>query len=169
MAVIPVVLLALTAPAQAHSRIADDPALVVRIEVSGDPVYSRPHAISIRAQETPPSSSAGGQDVWLATREWEGGSQSLISTDCPAIRAVAISVSDLPPVRLAPAVSAPLSGAAAPIPPTVKDGFQTVLSFQTETDDGSRGQVTVTGGNVYQRWGHDAVASLLPCWGPLAP
>lgn len=159
------------AAAQAEPQAAYDPALVVRIEVSGDPVYTRPHAISIRAQEPRFSRSAAEQDarVWVATREWDGGSQNITSTDCPAVRTVAISVSDLPPVRIAPRTLEIMSSDSLPTPPTIKDGFGTSLSFHTLTEDGSRGEVTIRRGNAYQIWGHDAVASLIPCWGPLTP
>lgn len=171
MIVMAMALLAPMVRAQAEPQTAYDPALAVRIEVSGDRAYTRPHAISIRAQEARLSRSAEEQDarVWIATREWDGGSQSMASTDCPAIRTVAVSISDLPPVRIAPATFEVMSGDTLPIPPTIKDGFWTSLSFHTATDDGSNGHVTIRGGNVYQRWGHDAVASLIPCWGPLTP
>ena len=72
-------------------------------------------------------------------------------------------------MRIAPATSEIMSGDSPPIPPTIKDGFGTSLSFHTLTEDGSRGEVTIRQGNVYQMWGHDAVASLIPCWGPLTP
>lgn len=158
-------------PVQAEHPIAYDPALVVRIEVSGDRTYTRPHTISIRAQEARLSRSAVEQDarVWVATREWDGGSQNMTSTECPAVRTVATSVSELPAVRIAPATSEIMSSDSLPIPPTIKDGFETSLSFHTLTEDGSRGEITIRRGNVYQIWGHDAVASLIPCWGPLTP
>lgn len=158
-------------PAQSDSQAAYDRALVVRIEVSGDRIHTRPHKISIRAQDSRLSRSAVEQDarVWVATREWEGGSQSMTSTDCPAVRTIATSVTDLPPVRIAPVTSEIMLGDTLPIPPTIKDGFWTSLSFHTLTEDGSRGEVTVRGGNVYQSWGHNAVSRLIPCWGPLTP
>lgn len=163
--------LAPMAPVQAEPQAAYDPTLGVRIEVSGDRVYARPHTISIRAQEARLSHSAVEQDarVWVATREWDGGSQNMTSTDCPALRTVATSVSHLPPVRIAPATLEIMSGDSLPIPPTIKDGFGTSLSFHTLTEDGSRGEVTIRRGNVYQIWGHDAASGLIPCWGPLTP
>lgn len=159
------------APVQAELPPAYDPTLVVRIEVSGDGAYTLPHTISIRAEEARPSRSAAEQDarVWVATREWDGGSEIMTSTECPAVRTVATSVRDLPAVRIAPATLEIMSGDSLPIPPTIKDGFGTSLSFHTVTEDGSRGEVTIRRGNVYQIWGHDAVASLIPCWGPLTP
>ena len=159
------------APVQAELPPAYDPTLVVRIEVSGDRTLTLPHTISIRAQEARLARSAAEQDarVWIATREWDGGSQTITSTECPAVRSVATSVSDLPAVRIAPATLEILSGNSLPIPPTIKDGFGTSLSFHTVTEDGSRGEVTVRRGNVYQAWGNDAVAHLISCWGPLTP
>lgn len=171
MFVIAMALLAPMMPVQAEPRIAYDHALVVRIEVSGDGYYTRPHAITIRAQEARYARSAEEQDarVWVATREWDGHSQSMTSTECPAVRTVAISVSELPPVQIAPATFKIMSGDPLPIPPTIKDGFGTSLFFHTVTEDGSRGEVTIRRGNVYQHWGNDAVGSLIGCWGPLTP
>lgn len=161
------------APVQVQSEppIGYDPVLVVRIEVGGDRTYTLPHIISIQAQEARLSRSAAEQEarVWVATREWDGGSQTMNSADCPAVRTVMTSVSELPAVRIAPATFEIMSGDSLPIPPTIKDGFVTSLSFHTLTEDGSRGDVTIKGGNVYQSWGDDAVASLIPCWGPLTP
>ena len=159
------------APVQAAPPPAYDPTLVVRIEVSGDQMYSRPHTIAIRAQEAGLARSAAEQDarVWVASREWDGGSQVMTSTECPAVRMVATSVIDLPPVRIAPQTLEIMSGDSLPLSPSIKDGFETSLSFHTVTEDGSRGEVTVKRGNVYQRWGHDAVVQLLSCWGPLTP
>ena len=170
MFLVGVALLGLTAPGD-DPWMTYDPNLVVSIEVLGDGFYTRPHVITIRARggRVSPSPAEPDDRAWDATREWEGGSQTLDSAECPALRAVAISVGDLPPVRIAPANVISLSDDDLPLPPAIKDGFTTSLTFPTITGDGSKGQGVVRGGDVYQRWGHDAVASLIGCWGPLAP
>lgn len=144
---------------------------VVKIEVAGDRTYTRPHTINIRAQELGLSRSTEELDarVWVATREWADGSQSMSSTDCPAIRTIALSVRELPPVQIAPLTLRIMSGDSIPIPPIIKDGFSTTLTFGTVTEDGSSGEVIIRHGNVYTLWGHNAVGSLISCWGPLWP
>lgn len=148
-----------------------DPSLLVKINVEEDRVYTRPHSISIRSQEGRRSRSIEERDarVWTATRTWEGGSQSVTSTECPAVRTIALSFGELPPVQIAPSLLAIMPGGSIPISPTIKDGFMTSLTFRTLTEDGSDAEVEIRSGNAYQHWGHDAVGSLIPCWGPLTP
>lgn len=148
-----------------------DPSLLVKINVEGDQLYTQSHSISIRSQEGGRSRSIEERDarVWIATRTWEVGSQSVRSTECPAVRTIALSFGELPPVQIAPSLLAIMPGEGASIPPTIKDGFVTSLTFRTLTRDGSDAEVEIRRGNAYRHWGHDAVASLIPCWGPLTP
>ncbi len=142
----------------------------VSINVRADPAYTRPHTISISSEtpRRPRSVEELRGRVWIATRTWDGGSQTISSAECPALTSVAMSFGELPDVPIGPAVLAVTSG-AIPIPPTMKYGFATSLSFQALTEDGSTAQVTVDGGNAYRSWGQEAVSRLIPCWGPLRP
>ena len=136
--------------------------VLVTITVAGDEHYTRPHAIMISPE------SLGGE-VWAAVRTWDGGVQTLTSVDCPAITDAVRTFAELPPVAVESPVLAVAHGGSWPIGPILLHGFETTLSFQTTTDDGSVAKVQLSGGNTYRLWGNRTVAALIACWGPLTP
>lgn len=105
---------------------------------------------------------------WRATRTSDQGVETITTETCPALRAVALSLADLPPIPIDPSMLR-LRDGAEPVPPSRKDGYSTRLTFSTRTDDGSWAEVQVSRGNAYAAWGHDAVVRLNACWGPLEP
>lgn len=146
------------------------PAALVTIEVREDRAYTRAHTITISPPtgELPRSAAERDRVIWIATRAWDGGFQSMDSQECPAVATVAASMDDSPPIPVSPP-SRMVAPEPLPIPPTVKDGFATALKFRTQNPDGSRTDVTVQGGTDYILWGHGAVRALIGCWGPLEP
>lgn len=148
-----------------------DPHSLVQITVAQDRHYTLPHTITIapeRAQR-PQSQEQRDRQAWFARRVWDGGEQLMTSDECPALRRVALSFGELPPIEVRPDSLEVAPGGAVPIPPSRKDGFGTSLSFRSLTADGSSAVVQIRGGNAYAEWGHNAVAALIPCWGPLTP
>lgn len=144
------------------------PAALVTIEVQADrglPAHSI--TISPPSERRPRSAEARDNVVWVATRTWEGGSQSVTSVECSAVRNVAASMTDLPAIPIAPPSRA-VSPDPSPIPPTIKDGYSTRLLFRTLNEDGSSSDVTITGGAQYTAWANSAVGALVSCWGPLS-
>ena len=143
---------------------------IVTISVEADRDHTRAHVIEIIPASARPARSQGEVKGrrWFATRLFGDQTQTITSEDCPALRPLALSFADLPPIELRPD-SLEVSAEAMPIAPTIKDGFMTTLRFRTLTADGSRAVVEVRGGNAYQAWGHRAVSDLIGCWGSLAP
>lgn len=144
---------------------------LVTIRIEAEPAFTRAHTISIASQAStrPRTAQEREGQTWTATRTWEGGSQTVTSAECTVLQEVATSFGELPAVEINPAPLALLSGDTEAVPPTIKDGFATTLSFQTRTSDASTAEVTIRGGNAYQSWGHEAVSALISCWGPLTP
>lgn len=136
--------------------------VLVMITVAGDEHFTLPHVIEI-------SPAGTGGEVWVAVRTWEGGTRTLTSVQCPAIADAVRAFADLPAVPVDSPVLAVADGNGWPIGPILLHGFETTLSFQTTTDDGSVARVQLSGGNSYRRWGHRTVADLIGCWGPLTP
>ena len=145
------------------------PAALITIEVQEDR-EARAHSITISPQRAGPLRTHAEREslVWTAIRTWEGGSQSVTSDDCPAVERVAASMDDLPSIPVAPPSRA-VTGTTLPVPPTVKDGYVTTLSFRTLNADGSASDVTIRGGVPYTEWTNAAIGALVGCWGPLAP
>lgn len=139
---------------------APDDALVT-ITVAGDN-YTRPHTIAI-------SPEGRGGEVWVAERTWDGGSQTMTSHECPPVTEAVRTFAELPPLAVDSPVLAVARGGVWPIGPIILHGFETTLSFETTTDDGSIARVRLSGGNSYRRWAHTTVAALIGCWGPLTP
>lgn len=132
------------------------------ITVTGDNRYTRSHTIVISAEPQ-------GGELWTAVRTWDGGAQTLTSAECPAIGDAVRAFGELPPIAVNSPVLATARGESWPIGPILLHGFETTLSFQTTTDDGSVAMVQVSGGNSYRLWGHRTVTALIGCWGPLSP
>jgi hypothetical protein len=147
-----------------------DPLTLVRIQVAEDAPYSRAHMITIGAETDRAARSRAEIEgwTWRATREWDGGSMTISSIDCPALRDAALAFERLPDLTVMPPALRVVEG-PIPLPPSRKDGYSTTLSFETITVDGSSADVTIDGGNAYSQWGHEAVSALIPCWGPLRP
>ena len=145
------------------------PAALITIEVREDRDV-RAHSITISPSRAGPLRTSAERDdlIWVAVRTWTGGHESLTSEECPAVARVAASMDSLTPVPIAPP-SRTVVGPAMPVPPTVKDGYATSLSFRTLNADGSASDVMITGGTQYQEWANTAVRELVGCWGPLAP
>lgn len=143
---------------------------LVTITVAEDRPYTLAHEIVIRAEEPVAARTLAQMEgrLWTATRLSERGVEEVRSDTCPPLQRLALSFSYLPDIPVSPMPSR-IHGDAEPLPPTRKDGFSTRLRFATRTDDGSYGTVEVAGGNAYAQWGHDAVSTLLDCWGPLTP
>ena len=135
---------------------------LVTITVAGDGHDTRQHVIVIY-----PEKSTGV--AWTAVRTWDGGAQTQTSAECPAIGDAVRTFAELPPIAVSSPVLATARGENWPIGPILLHGFETTLSFQTTTDDGSVALVQVSGGNSYRLWGHRTVAALIGCWGPLLP
>ena len=147
---------------------------LVTITVAEDRPYTIAHSIVIEAGQPIYARSEAELEgrSWTATRTSERGAETIHSDACPALRTIALSFANLPPLQVRPMPSVAHGGepgAAVQMPPTRKDGFSTRLAFATETADGSYASVEVAGGNHYSRWGHEAVVALLGCWGPLTP
>jgi len=145
------------------------PAALVTIEVQEDRDV-RAHSITISPQRAGPLRTRDERDntVWTAVRTWEGGYQSVTSDECPAVGRVAASIDALPPVPVAPPSRA-IAGTTLPVPPTIKDGYATTLSFRTLNADGSASDITIRGGVPYTQWANTAVGALVGCWEPLVP
>lgn len=143
---------------------------LVSITVAEDRPYTLAHEIVIRAAEPVAARTEAQLEgrLWTATRVSERGVEEVGSDACPALQRLALSFSYLPDIPVSP-MSSSIHDDAEPMPPTRKDGFSTRLRFATQTDDGSYSTVEVAGGNAYARWGHDAVSTLIGCWGPLTP
>lgn len=147
---------------------------LVTITVSEDRPYTRAHTIEIVAADPVHARTQAQLEgrLWRARRVSERGIEHIDSRQCPALRSLALSFADLPPLFTNPRPSLAhggLPGSALPIPPSRKDGFSTRLTFNSVTADGSEARVETQGGNAFARWGHEAVVALLPCWGPLTP
>ncbi|MBX9461283.1 MAG: hypothetical protein KL785_09540 [Brevundimonas sp.] len=142
---------------------------LVTITVAGDRDILA-HTIRIEADtfRTARSQEELDRRVWRASRVSENGEEQVDSETCPALRQVAHAFAALPDLSIAPptmqVVSAPL-----PVPPTMKDGYSTRLTFRTVTLDGSEALVELRHGNAYAEWANSAVGSLAGCWGPPAP
>ncbi|WP_312065055.1 hypothetical protein [Brevundimonas sp.] len=149
------------APADAQSD-----AAMVTITVDGDRYYTLPHSIMIEPDVNRLAQTRQEVEArrWRATRTSDGRIDRISSDECPALRAVALSFGDLPAVPIAPLA---LRAASQPIrlAPTMKDGFATRLEFRTEGASGAWVLVQIKQGWPYDVWGHEAVSSLLPCWG----
>lgn len=145
------------------------PTALVTIEVRADREV-RAHSITISPPHAGPFRTDAERDnmVWVAVRRWEGGHETLTSDECPAIARVAASMDSLPPLPISPPSRA-LVGPSMTMPPTIKDGYGTSLSFRTRNTDNSFSDVTISGGFRYMDWGNTAVSALLECWGPLTP
>ncbi len=147
---------------------------LVTISVSEDRPYTLAHTIEIVAADPVYARTQEELEgrLWRARRVSGRGIQYIDSRQCPALRTVALSFAALPPLLANPRpsmVHGGLPGNALPIPPSRKDGFSTRLTFNSVTADGSEARVETQGGNAFARWGHEAVVTLLPCWGPLTP
>lgn len=153
------------------SAVQVDPSALITIRVAHDRIYTQAHSITISpaAKAWPRSRAARDSQDWIAVRSWEGGSQTITSQACPALRTVALSVGDLAAVPVSPPSLRVVEGETLPIPPTIKDGFDTTLEFRTLNADGSETDVILSSGVDYQTWGHRAVSALIACWGPLKP
>jgi hypothetical protein len=145
------------------------PAALVTIDVREDRDV-RAHSITISPPRGGPLRTSAERDdiIWVAVRAWAGGHESLTSEECPAVARVAASMDSLLPVPISPPSRA-VARPPVPVPPTVKDGYGTSLSFRTLNADGSASDVTIQGGTQYQEWANRAVRELVGCWGPLAP
>lgn len=142
------------------------PEPLVSLSVRGDAYYSKPHSIDIHIDV--PGGRQGLQDGearrWRAIRTSDGRVDVIVSEECPALGSVASEfeafASEGPSAsRLTPNTK------TLPIPPTLKDGFSTIVSYPTPRQDGSMAFIYRSGG----AWGHRVVSTLLPCWGPLIP
>lgn len=147
---------------------------LVTITVAEDSPYTIAHSIVITAGAPVYARTEAELEgrSWTATRTSERGTETIDSDACPALRTLALSFANLPPIQLRPMPSVAHGGepgADIAMSPSRKDGFSTRLTFATETLDGSYASVEVAGGNDYSRWGHDTVSALLRCWGPLRP
>ncbi|NBB64056.1 hypothetical protein GVN18_32845 [Pseudomonas sp. ODNR1LW] len=141
---------------------------LVTITIAEDRPYTLAHKIIISAEEPVAARTEAQLEgrLWTATRLSERGVETVRSDNCPALQRLALSFSYLPEIPVSPLPSR-IHSDAEPLAPTRKDGFSTRLSFTTQMDDGSYGTVEVAGGNAYAEWGHEAVSTLLGCWGPL--
>lgn len=148
-----------------------DPSALITIRVAEDRIYTQAHSITISptAAARPRSQAARDSQDWIAIRNWEGGSQTITSQECLALRTVALSVGELAAVRVSPPSLTVSESVALPLSPTVKDGYDTTLEFRTLNADGSETDVILRRGVEYQTWGNRAVSALIACWGPLEP
>jgi hypothetical protein len=146
-----------------------DPAALITIEVREDRDV-RAHSITISPQHNGSLRTGAERDnmAWEAVRTWEGGHQSVTSEECPTVERVAVSIDELPSIPVAPPSRA-VTGTTLPVPPTIKDGYVTTLSFRTLNADGSASDVTIRGGVPYAAWANAAIGALVGCWGPLVP
>lgn len=146
---------------------ADPGASLVTINVAADRTTVQAHTITIAPSTGARPGSVEHRDhqTWGATRTSESGQETVTSDECPAIRSVVSSFGELPALQVNPPALAVTGADPIPVPPTIKDGFETTLSFRTFTEDGSFADVEIRHGNAYQRWGHEAVTALLGCWG----
>lgn len=143
-----------------------EPMVTITVAQDRDVVPAHEITIETLIRLTPVSPAERETMGWRATRTSDRGVETVTTETCPALREVALSLADLPPIVVDPPILR-LRNRAEPMPPTRKDGYSTRLTFTTRTDDGSWADVQVRGGNAYAAWGHDAVARLIPCWGPL--
>jgi len=150
----------------AAPAVAQSDAAMVTITVDGDRYYTLPHSIMIEPDVNRLAQTRQEVEArrWRATRTSDGRIDRISSDECPALRAVALSFGDLPAVPISPLA---LRAASQPIrlAPTMKDGFATRLEFRTEGASGAWVLVQIKQGWPYDVWGHEAVSSLLPCWG----
>jgi len=147
---------------------------LVEITVGEFRPYTLAHTITITAGEPVFARTAAELEArsWSATRLSERGMETITSEECPAVRTIALSFSDLPTLLMRPLSAVAWGeqpGDGLPLGPTMKDGFETSLRFATRADDNSPAIVELKGSGTYQRWGHDSVTALLGCWGGLVP
>lgn len=128
------------------------------------------HTIRIGADTGRPALSREELDhrVWRASRVSEAGEEQVSSETCPALRQAVHAFADLPPLSISPPTMR-VQSAPSPVPPTMKDGYSTRLTFRILTQDGSEALVELRRGNAYAGWANSTVGSLTACWGPLAP
>lgn len=147
---------------------------LVKITVAESRPYTMAHTITITAGDPvfARTTEELGARSWSATRVSERGTETINSESCPALRTVALSFANLPALRIRPMSAIAWGGepdGGLPMQPTMKDGFETRLSFATRGEDNSPATIEMSGGGAYQRWGHDSVGALLACWGGLVP
>lgn len=143
---------------------------LVTITVAEERPYTLAHTIQIEAETVGTARSRAELDlrVWRASRTSGRGVESATSETCPALGQAVQTFTRLPPLQIAPP---PMRVQAAPfaIPPTMKDGYSTRLTFRTLTLDGSEAVVELRRGNAYAEWANETVSSMIGCWGPLRP
>lgn len=135
------------------------PEPLVNLSVGGDSYYTSPHSIEIhRDAEGNPARR------WRAVRTSDGRVDVISSEDCAALDSIVSQftafASENPSDNRRPP-----NAMTRPIPPTMKDGFSTIVSYPAPRQDGSIAFIYRSGG----AWGHLVVSTLLPCWGPLIP
>jgi len=150
----------------AAPAVAQSDAAMVTITVDGDRYYTLPHSIMTEPDVNRLAQTRQEVEVrrWIATRTSDGRIDRISSDECPALRTIALSFGDLPATPVSPPALRTTSD-PSPIPPTMKDGFATRLEFRTEGPSGAWVLVQIKQGWPYDVWGHEAVSSLLPCWG----
>ena len=159
-------LLAITGTAHGQDRLASQH--VVTITVAEERPDILGHTIQIEADTARPVRSQEELDlrVWRASRTSERGEETMDSESCPSLRQAVHAFAQLPSLQIAPP---PMRVHAdhLSIPPTMKDGYSTRLTFRTLTPDGSEAVVELRRGNAYAEWANETVSSLISCWGPL--
>lgn len=145
---------------------ASTPEPLASLSVSGDAHYTRPHNIDIYVDA--PAGLQGRETSeprrWRAVRTSDARVDVLTSDECPAL---VPAVSDFSAFKSEKPDTGrrPPNAPTLPIPPTLKDGFSTIVSYPTSRPDGSMAFVYRSG----HAWGHQLVSALLPCWGSLSP
>lgn len=130
---------------------------VVSLAVKAEPRYTIAHQIVIYQD-------LNGRNAIRAIRTSDQGTQRLSSAECPGLQKLVDDFRALPPLRPA-ALPQRTADGSFPILPTMKDGFDIRLTFQS--DDG--GQVETHRDGAYGQWAQTAVGALLRCWEPLWP
>lgn len=140
---------------------------LVTIEVAEDRPYTLAHTIRIEADASRAAQSRRELEgrSWRAFRTSERGEQVVSSEDCPALRQAVDAFAFLPLANTPPAMR--VHDGPLPMPPAMKDGYSTRLTFGVLTADGSEAVIELSGGNVYRQWANQVVSSLIACWGPL--
>ena len=131
---------------------------VVTIDVHDNNDGRPAHRIELAFERMPDGSS-----LPRAFRTIGDGTETVAARECPALRSVIDRFSELPSIQVLPPALQPLNPDQA-LPPSMKDGYLTTLTFVVETEDGSWSTVTVAGGNAYRAWANETIDRLEGCW-----
>lgn len=120
--------------------------------------------ISLNGTDAPRTREQWRDRTWTAVRTSNGATQEISSATCPALKAVAESFRDLPPITPTPLANV-VADEPLPLNTIGLGGWGAVISFKTF----SGADVQISGSDAYGSWASRAVNELLVCWNNTGP